>query len=153
MYFWYMYAYGGLGISDLFFAFDKYADGYKGLSQSQLNELLYTAQTIFFVTLVSMQICNSMCIRTRKVSFFSHTPLFRKSSYNPNAVISIVVTLLIALLIVYIPFIQNTFNTRSIPVQYWFTGYAFGIVLFVLDELRKLVARLCSLKIQRWFCW
>ena len=153
MFFWYMYSYGGLGLGDLFFAFDKYTDGYKGLTQSQLNELQYTGQTIFFVTLLSMQFFNLMIVRTRRASFFKHDPLCRRASYNPYTVIGIIISLVIALLIVYIPFIQTTFNTRSIPVQYWFTGYAFGIVMFVLDEIRKCAARLCSFRLQRWLFW
>eukprot|EP01097_Dermamoeba_algensis_P002438 TRINITY_DN1964_c0_g1_i1.p1 TRINITY_DN1964_c0_g1~~TRINITY_DN1964_c0_g1_i1.p1 ORF type:complete len:1106 (-),score=300.09 TRINITY_DN1964_c0_g1_i1:113-3430(-) len=152
MFFWYMSAYGGFGISDLFFLYDKYTDGYGGKTQDQLNDLLWTAQTIFFVALVSVQLGNLMCTRTRTLSFFQHNPLAEKTK-NSSLLSAIGITLTIAIFVVYIPIFQNVFNTRPIPVQYWFVPYCFSLLLFGLDELRKYLFRKVPLETRRRYAW
>lgn len=54
--------------------FSDYKDGYKGKTQAELDDLLYTAQTVYFVTIVLMQFGNLHSIRTRHRSWFQQNP-------------------------------------------------------------------------------
>ncbi|KAJ1658656.1 hypothetical protein IWQ61_002144 [Dispira simplex] len=63
------------------------------------------------------------------------------SGRNPTIFLGWACSIGLALLIIYIPFFNNTFNTRPIPVQFFFMpiGYAMGMLL--LDEIRKFMVR------------
>jgi len=41
----------------------------------------------------------------------------------------------------YIPFLQNLFNTRPVPVEYYFYSMGFGLVILCCDEFRKFLIR------------
>lgn len=140
MYFWYMYAYAGMSMGDLFLAFNAWSDGYKGYSQSQLNEFLYTAQSVYFLTLVELQFGNLMSTRTRYRSFFQQNPLVRPTR-NLSLFVAIVIELTLAILMLLVPFLNNIFNTRPPPVQFWFAPLAFSATLFIIDEARKYSVR------------
>jgi sodium/potassium-transporting ATPase subunit alpha len=58
MYFWYMASYGGMYPGDLVLLYDGYTEGFKGKTQQELDDLLSTAQTAFFLTLVICQFGN-----------------------------------------------------------------------------------------------
>ncbi|KAJ1915893.1 hypothetical protein H4219_004080 [Mycoemilia scoparia] len=140
MYFFYMYHYHGIPMSKLLLAFDKWTDGFMGYTKDQLDDFWYTGQSIYFVTLVVCQFGNLLATRTRRVSIFHQNPLFGPSK-NLRLFIGIAVSLGIAVIIVYVPFINNIFHTRPVPAMFWFIplGFAFGIL--ILDELRKLAVR------------
>ncbi|KAJ1967195.1 hypothetical protein IWQ62_002007 [Dispira parvispora] len=160
MYFHYMSTYAGLSTGDLFFAFDKWRDGYHGYTAEQLADFQYTGQCIMFISLVMCQCFgNMLSIRTRYLSLLDHPPfplnyLMRlwkrhakaessdshaqsKLNGNPLMLIGWACSIGLAIIIVYLPFINHTFNTRPIPAAYFFmpVGYAMGMLL--LDELRK----------------
>jgi len=63
MFFYYMSSEAGIPIGDLVFAFDKFADGFHGYSQDELNEILWTGQTVYFVTLVISNFGNLLSVR------------------------------------------------------------------------------------------
>ncbi|KAJ1659966.1 hypothetical protein IWQ61_001030 [Dispira simplex] len=160
MYFHYMSAYAGLSTSDLFFAFDKWQEGYRGYTAQQLADFQYTGQCIMFISLVMCQCFgNMLSIRTRYLSLLHHPPFplnyvvrlwqrrakteppnshaQSKLDGNPLMLIGWACSIGLAIIIVYLPFINHTFNTRPIPVEFFFIpiGYAMGMLL--LDELRK----------------
>jgi hypothetical protein len=54
----YLNSNGLIGPGDLFFCFANWQDGYKGFTQTQLNELLYLSQSTAFASIVIMQSCN-----------------------------------------------------------------------------------------------
>jgi sodium/potassium-transporting ATPase subunit alpha len=56
LFFTYMYLYAGFKPAELIFDFGNWKDGYKGLSQDQLDTFLQTGQSVTFVSLVLMQI-------------------------------------------------------------------------------------------------
>jgi len=152
MWFTYMYMYGGFAPMDLIFCYDKWRHGYHGKTQMELDELLYQGQCVYFVTLVTMQMFNLLATRTRRLSFFQHTP-FNKALGNPFVFPAIAVSMIFCMLIVHLPFIQQIFNTRAIPVMFWFVPIGWGLLYFFVDELRKVLVRALPWKISRRIFW
>jgi sodium/potassium-transporting ATPase subunit alpha len=48
------------------------------------------------------------------------------------------ISLLIAVLVIYVPFFHKAFGTAAIPVEYWFFPIPFAILILLLEEIRKL---------------
>ncbi|KAK9711850.1 hypothetical protein K7432_007537 [Basidiobolus ranarum] len=137
LYFFFMTTQGGLKVSDLFFAFDKWQAGYHGKTASQLQELTYGGQSVMFISLVMCQAFgNLLSTRTRYLSFFQHNPL-QKPTRNLGLIVAQVVSLSFAVLVIHVPFFQQQFNTRAVPVGYWFAPLVGALLIFLLDEFRK----------------
>ncbi|OBZ79410.1 Sodium/potassium-transporting ATPase subunit alpha-A [Grifola frondosa] len=83
------------------------------------DELLYKAQSVYFFTLVLMQWGNLFATRCRTLSIFQHTPALN----------------------CYIPWFQKVFQTRGVPVEFYFIPITFGLGLLFLDEVRKYLVR------------
>jgi sodium/potassium-transporting ATPase subunit alpha len=116
-------------------------DGYKGLDQDKLNEVIKQGQTVTYVSLVMMQIFgNVLSTRTHVRSFFSTVPFFKP---NRNIWIFLAQTssMILLLITVYVPFFNNLFCTRPIPIEFFMLPVACSILMFSLDELRKLCVR------------
>jgi len=139
-FFVYMNKYGGLNPGHLFLAFDKWQDGYMGKSIDELNTLLWTGQTVFFVTLVLCQFGNLHCVRVRHLSWFQQNPLKRETRnlYLFGAMLGSTALLVIA---VYVPIFYTLFQTLPVPAEFWFLPFAYGVVLFIIDETRKFFIR------------
>jgi len=132
--------YGGISPGQLVFAFDKWQDGYLGYSINYLNNLQNTGQTIFFVTLVIVQFGNLHATRTRFMSFVTHNP-FSEKTRNYKIYYAILTSLIFAIIIVYIPALNNIFQTAPIPAEFWFMPIGFAVLLVLCDEARKYVVR------------
>jgi magnesium-transporting ATPase (P-type) len=63
------------------------------------------------------------------------------------------ISLLIAVLIVYLPILQWLFNTRPVPWLFWIMPIGWGLLYFVLDELRKVIVRAIPWKVSRRIFW
>jgi len=138
----YLQWYGKFNLSDLFLVFGDWKDGYKDYSQSQLNEFLYKGQTVTFTSLVVMQIFGHLfCVRTSRLSFFQMLPLFNKKSQNIWLFVAQFVALILLILIIFLPFINDLFNTRIIPAEFFFIPLVYCVIIFALDEIRKLLVR------------
>jgi sodium/potassium-transporting ATPase subunit alpha len=141
VFFIYLIWYGGFHISDIFFAYDKWGAGHMGYTKTQLDELVFTGQTLVFVCLVIIQAFgNVFATRTNYQSLFTRPP-FLKAGRNLWIFAAQLVTVVLMVLIVFIPFINTVFNTRAIPVQFFFIPLLFALLLILLDELRKLLVR------------
>jgi sodium/potassium-transporting ATPase subunit alpha len=140
-FFTYMWVYAGLSPGMLFFSFDKYSAGYGGLTQEQLTNHLYTAQTVYFIALVMTQFGNLMTTRTRRLSFFQQVPFWGLTK-NLFLLLGMIISSTLAIYVVYLPLIQQLFNTREPPTEFWFIPIGFGLLVFILDEIRKLIFRL-----------
>jgi sodium/potassium-transporting ATPase subunit alpha len=152
MYFYYFYVYAGLGFGDLFLCFNNYQDGYKGKSQAELDNHLFTAQTIFFVTLAIVQWGNLLATRTRRLSFFQHNPLLKKTQ-NKYLIPAILASCAIAVWVVYLPVFNDVFQTAPIPIQFWFIPLGWALLYFTIDELRKLLLRQFPWQYARYVFW
>ncbi|ORX98166.1 calcium ATPase [Basidiobolus meristosporus CBS 931.73] len=141
LYFFFMTTQGGLRVSDLFFAFDKWQDGYHGKTGQELQELTYGGQSVMFISLVMCQAFgNLLSTRTRYLSFFQHNPLQRPTR-NLGLVVAQALSLTFAIIVVHVPFFQEQFNTRAVPAGYWFAPLIGAVLIFLLDELRKFTCR------------
>jgi sodium/potassium-transporting ATPase subunit alpha len=136
MFFIYFYQYAGISPAQLFFAFDKWADGFGGYTIGELNEFLYTGQTIYFIALVVMQVGQLMTTRLSRYNFYQQW-----AWKNPNLFLGILIEIALTVAVVYLPLFNSLFKTRPPPVQYWFMPLVFTILVFMLAEMLKGVMR------------
>jgi sodium/potassium-transporting ATPase subunit alpha len=141
MYFYYLNAYGGFTLSDLFFVYSNWGDGYKNYTQTQLNDYNYTGQTVIFVALVFMQIFGNIYVTRTNLKSLFQSPPFAKRSRNLWIFAAEIVSMSFTLIIVFLPPVNQLFNTRTIPAQFFFIPLAIALFMITLDELRKLGVR------------
>lgn len=141
LFFLYM-SYNGLGPGAIFFSFSKFNDpeGYMGFSAEKIIELTNTAQSIYFVNLVICQWGNVLSSRTRRLSIVQANPLWGP---NQNLYLfgSMLVSLAITLIILYVPVFNTVLGTSPIPVVFWFIPFGWAAFIMVMDETRKFIAR------------
>ena len=141
MFFLYMYMHGNFTPSQVFLAYDKWTDGYLGRDQATLDRLVNTGQTVTFATLVMIQTFGNVFItRTRKLSLLQSLP-FLKAHRNLWLFLAQASSVILMIIIIYVPFINNVFKTAPIPVEFYFIPLAFCVVFVALDEIRKLLLR------------
>ncbi|TPX19098.1 uncharacterized protein E0L32_011171 [Thyridium curvatum] len=141
MFFLYMWQHAGIPISELFFLFEGYDEGFHGYSKDQLTQFNATGQCVYFVTLVILQWGNILSVRSRRVSIVQADP-FTKKRRNPWLIASILISLAIAIFVTEVPGIQNLFGTASVPINFWLIPLPLALGILVMDEIRKLVVRL-----------
>ncbi|EMD41764.1 hypothetical protein CERSUDRAFT_42386 [Gelatoporia subvermispora B] len=100
------------------------------------DELLFRAQSVSFFTLVLMQWGNLFSTRGRKLSIFQHTP-----ASNWYVVLAAATSLSLGIFFSYVPWFQNIFQTRGVPVEFFFIPLTFALGLLFLDESRKYCVR------------
>lgn len=141
MFFLYMYKYAGIPPSGLFLAFEKYnTDGYYGHTADELAYFNTVGQCVYFVTLVICQWGNILSIRNKRMSILQADP-FRKERRNPWLLLSMIISLAIAIFVTEEPGIQSLFGTASVPLEFWFIPLPLALGILIMDELRKLVVR------------
>lgn len=106
-----------------------------------LTEAKNRASSIYFVTLVIMQMFNLMATRTRHLSIFQHPPFFNKKTSNWRQLGAIVFAFCTIFFFCYIPWFQTVLGSTTVPVEYFFLPVAFGCGLLCIEELRKLIVR------------
>ncbi|KAK2807063.1 hypothetical protein FQN51_004677 [Onygenales sp. PD_10] len=137
MAFWYM-SRRGIPFSAMVF---KYGDMDPKYDQDYVAEITNKASSIYFVNLVVIQFFNLFATRTRRLSIFQQPPIFNKATQNPAIFVAIVFALVIVFIFNYIPGIQDTVATATVPAEYFFLPVAFGLGLLLLDESRKYCVR------------
>ncbi|KAH7381738.1 hypothetical protein BKA66DRAFT_419220 [Pyrenochaeta sp. MPI-SDFR-AT-0127] len=137
MAFWYMER-QGVPFTAMWLKFGDYGEG---LDPDYVTEVANHASSIYFVTLVVMQLFNLLATRTRRLSIFQQPPLFNKDTQNWTLFPAMIFAIVVVFIFCYIPSLQNTIGTREVPVEYWFLPAAFGFGLLVLDEARKYCVR------------
>lgn len=100
------------------------------------NPLAKKAATMTFLGIVIMQVANVFACRTEVASMFSIGILTNKLLN-----IGIIFELALTAILIYVPFLQNIFNTYSVPVTYWLFYIPFIPVLIGAEELRKWLIR------------
>ncbi|KAH9930428.1 calcium ATPase transmembrane domain M-containing protein [Epithele typhae] len=130
----------GLGFYDVFFVFNKWQDGYKGFTIDELNHLVAVGQCIYYVTMVFMQYGGLLAVRNRRVSILRSNPLWGPRR-NLVVLCGMLGTLLIAVVNLYGPGLQNVFGTTPIPGMFWGIPFAFAAGILLVDEVRKLIVR------------
>jgi sodium/potassium-transporting ATPase subunit alpha len=140
MFFLYMWRHAGIPASALFFAFEKYTDGFYGYSQEQLTEFNTVGQCVYFVTVVILQWGNILSIRNKRLSILQADPI-RKTRRNPWLALSILISFAIAVFVTEVKGIQNLFGTASVPIKFWIIPIPLALGILVMDEIRKLAVR------------
>ncbi|KAG6819695.1 hypothetical protein H0H93_009489 [Arthromyces matolae] len=140
MFFFYMWKYARIPPSALFLAFEKYADGFYGYSQDELNHFNAVGQSVYFVTVVILQWGNLLSVRNKRLSILQADPI-RKQRRNPWIVVGCVVAFLIAIFVTEVKGIQNLFGTASVPVEFWLIPIPLALGILMMDEIRKLLVR------------
>jgi len=93
------------------------------------------AQTAFFVTIVLLQVCNVLIIKTRKLSILT------KGLNNHVMLFGIAFEIGLCCALCYAPPIQEAFGTRELGLYHWCLSLPFFILMMVFDEVRKYVIR------------
>lgn len=141
MFFFYMWKYAGIPARDLFFAFENYSDGFYGYTQAELTAFNQTGQCVYFVCLVVLQWGNILAVRNRRMSIVQADP-FTKKRRNPWLILSMAISLAIAIFVTEVPGIQHLFGTAPVPIEFWLIPVPLGLGILVFDEIRKLLVRL-----------
>ncbi|EME45193.1 hypothetical protein DOTSEDRAFT_71046 [Dothistroma septosporum NZE10] len=130
MAYWYAQR-SGLPFSVLWFGFGTVPEG---MTQTQYQDILNTASSVYFVNLVVMQWFVLFAIRTRRLSVLQH-------SINWLLLPAICFGLVFAIFWTYVPAFHDTLQTAVVPAAHWFLPMAFGMGILLLDEARKLFVR------------
>ncbi|PWI71738.1 Na/K ATPase alpha 1 subunit [Purpureocillium lilacinum] len=141
MFFLYYWKKAGIPIRQLFFLFEGYSEGFHGYTQDELTQFNYTGQCVYFVTLVILQWGNILAVRNRRLSILQADPVTKKRR-NPWLLLSMAISLAIAVFVTEVPGIQNLFGTASVPIEFWVIPIPLALGILCMDEIRKLVVRL-----------
>ncbi|KAJ6445169.1 Na/K ATPase alpha 1 subunit [Purpureocillium lavendulum] len=141
MFFLYYWKVAGIPIRQLFFLFEGYSEGFHGYTQDQLTQFNATGQCVYFVTLVILQWGNILSVRNRRLSILQADPVTKKRR-NPWLILSIAISLAIAVFVTEVPGIQSLFGTASVPIEYWVIPIPLALGILCMDEIRKLIVRL-----------
>jgi sodium/potassium-transporting ATPase subunit alpha len=141
MFFLYYWRYAGIPASALFFAFEKYSDGFYGYTEDELTQFNVVGQSVYFICLLILQWGNILSVRNKRLSILQADPI-RKKRRNPWLLASMVVSLSIAIFVTEEPGLQQIFETGSVPLEFWFLPIPLAVGVLCMDELRKLAVRL-----------
>jgi magnesium-transporting ATPase (P-type) len=123
------------GMSAYFFA--NWLHGWPGAPLAAQGTVLYRmATSMTLAGIVATQVGAVFGCRTDRASIF-------KIGFFTNrlVLVGIVVELLLLGLLVYVPFLQSTFNTAPLGLVEWCFVFAWTPVIFLLDEVRKALLR------------
>jgi sodium/potassium-transporting ATPase subunit alpha len=149
MYFYYMGHYAGIPMSKLWLAYEKYNTtpnvittypNPKGgfYTGSELAMHLNTAQCVYFAALIVVQLGNLFGAKNQTTSIWKANPLVGPSR-NLFLLASIPISLVAAVIAVYVPSLNKVFQTAPIEWEFWFLPLYFALGLFILHEIRKLL--------------
>ncbi|KAI1441150.1 hypothetical protein F5Y02DRAFT_431454 [Annulohypoxylon stygium] len=141
MFFLYMWRYAGIPVRELFLLFEGYSESFHGYSQEQLTAFNNTGQCVYFVTLVFLQWGNLLAVRNRRLSIVQADP-FTKQRRNPWLILSMIISLVIAIFVTEVPGLQTLFGTASVPIEFWLIPIPLALGILMMDEIRKLLVRI-----------
>jgi len=141
MFFVQMQYYEGFSPSDLILCFNNWSDGFKGKTQDELDNALANAQSVYFMTLVFMQLFgNFWATRTSRLSFFEALP-WKKESKNLWFFAAQITSLFGLFFVLALPAFQDIFQTRLPKVEFYFIGLGLAVIVFFMDEFRKFMVK------------
>jgi sodium/potassium-transporting ATPase subunit alpha len=140
MYFLYYWRHARIPMHALFFAFEAYSDGFYGYSEEQLTEFNVTGQSVYFVTLVILQLGNILSIRNKRMSILQADPI-RKERRNPWLLLSAIISISIAIFVTQEPGLQSLFGTGAVPWEFWLIPFPLALGILLMDETRKVIVR------------
>lgn len=150
---WFLYmSEQGIRFGQLVFAYDRWGDGWAGKSLDQLNAYVSTGQCTYYVAMAICQFGTLFAIRNRSVPILESNPFYgpRKNLVLFAAILG---SLLICIITLYVPWIQQVFGTSTIPAKYWFIPFGPAIGIVLIDEIRKTVVRVCPKSLLARIAW
>ena len=93
-------------------------------------------QTMVFTMLTFCQMAYALCVRKQNRSLFMHSWLS-----NPVLLLSIGVTLILQLILIYVPFFNTVFRTTPLRLEELGICAAGALVIILITELKKLFLR------------
>ncbi|KJZ71818.1 hypothetical protein HIM_08789 [Hirsutella minnesotensis 3608] len=141
MYFLYYWRMARIPVRDLFLLFEGYTSGFHGYTNDELAKFNATGQCVYFVTLVILQWGNILSVRNRRLSILRADPVTKKRR-NPWLILSMLISLVIAVFVTEVPGVQSLFGTASVPIMFWLIPLPLALGILCLDEIRKLLVRL-----------
>ncbi|ORY79406.1 hypothetical protein BCR37DRAFT_388434 [Protomyces lactucae-debilis] len=100
----------------LWLSYGEYPEGYNA---EDMQAAFNTASSIYFITLIIMQLFNLLATRTRHLSILQHPPLFKRESSNPLIFAAMLFSIVIAFFFNYITALQRVLGTAEVPVEHW----------------------------------
>jgi sodium/potassium-transporting ATPase subunit alpha len=97
--------------------------------------LEYTCHTAFFVSIVVVQWADLIICKTRKNS------VFQQGMKNYVMNFGLVFETILAAVLSYTPGMDKGLKMYPLKINWWAPGIPFSILIFVFDELRKLILR------------
>ncbi|MFA6473084.1 MAG: cation-translocating P-type ATPase C-terminal domain-containing protein, partial [Candidatus Latescibacterota bacterium] len=93
-------------------------------------------QTMVFTTLTFSQMAHVLAIRSGRDSLFTSGLLS-----NIPLLISVIITIVLQVAVVYSPILQGVFNTVDLPVNDFIISIVLSSIIFWAVEIEKLVIR------------
>merc|ERR1711966_523702 len=106
-----------------------------GMNYDNRMEVLRKAQTAFLVSIVVAQWADVIICKTRENS------IFQQGMWNWILNIGILEETLLAIVLVYLPPLQQAFDTKDLEFVMWCYGMPFAFLIWVFDEVRKWLLR------------
>lgn len=131
-------------ISSAAYFFVNYAYGWPGHALSSSGSVYAEATTITLAAIVFCQIAAAMNARTKYTSVFK-IGLFS----NRHIITGIIFEVALISLLIYVPFLQDIFNTHALGLAEWLFLIAIPIPLVLLEEGRKWLVRKYFLKLNK----
>lgn len=107
------------------------------------SDVYRMATTMTLMGIVAAQAGAVLCCRSDRRSLLS-AGIFS----NKLVLIGIATELLLLVVLIYLPFMQNIFNTAAVGVNEWCFALLWAPVIIILDELRKLYLRMCRRQVE-----
>jgi sodium/potassium-transporting ATPase subunit alpha len=140
VYFWYLQLYAQLKPTDLLLTFGNFSK--INHTDARFEYHKHVGQTVSLISIVMMQIFgNLLSIRTRRNSFFTQFPFGQKKSRNLFIMLAQFISFSILMFAIFVSFINELLETKPPPVEFFFIPFVFCLIIFSIDELRKLLAR------------
>ena len=97
---------------------------------------LHAAQTVAFITLILAELLRAFSARSEKYTLFE-LGIFT----NKSLVHAFIGSFILTLLVVYLPFVQDIFNSVPLRLIDWAVIIPFAFLPFVVGEIHKLIER------------
>jgi sodium/potassium-transporting ATPase subunit alpha len=114
--------------------FDMWLGG-RFVPQAERVDALHRGQSAYLLSIVMVQWADLLICKTRKLS------LFQQGMRNRVLWLGLIVETVVAVLLIYVPFLQDVFNTLDLDAIYWLSPLPFALLIFSYDEIRKFILR------------
>jgi len=127
-----------IGVLTIFaYWFGFYEHGYNPFDELVPENVIGYARTMAFMTIVSCQLFYSLAFRNNIKSIFK-IGVFS----NKTLILAIVLGLLMQLIVIGIPAMQDAFKLQMLDSAAWINVIALGLVPLVINELFKIILRM-----------